>query len=188
MAEYIAKNLSAILRELQLILEEMNFEQMDRFLGLLRESSGIFLSGAGRSGLMIRAFAMRLGHLGLPAHLTGGVLAPPIKPGQLLVIASGSGETTSLVTMARKARDLDAVIALITANPSSTLAQMSECVITLEAPAPKTQDPSAAFSVQPMGSLFEQAMFLFCESTIMELMRLTGQDAGAMIRRNANLE
>lgn len=188
MAEQVAKNMSAILQELQLILERVDFAQVNRFLTLLQESTGIFLAGAGRSGLMIRAFAMRLGHLGLPAHLTGGILAPPIQPGQLLVIASGSGETAGLVSIARKARDLEAVVALITANPSSTLAQLSECVIVLDAPTSRAKDASTAFSVQPMGSLFEQATFLFFESTIMELMRLTGQDSASMIRRHANLE
>lgn len=184
----IRANFTSILEEVRAVLAQVDPERVDAFLGLIMEKPGVFAIGAGRSGLMIRAFAMRLGHLGLPVHLPGDILAPPIRPEHLLVVASGSGETGNLVTMARKAKDQCASIALITANPASTIGRMADCVVTLTAPSPKVERSPAVASAQPMGSLFEQSLLIFLEAVVMDLMRATKQDSAALFRRHANLE
>lgn len=179
---------TSILHEVRAVLDQVSGEQALAFQKMVLEGPAIFLIGAGRSGLMVRAFAMRLGQLGLPAHLPGDALTPPIRAGHVLVVASGSGETGNLVSMAAKAKDYGASIALVTANASSTLARMADCVVTLTAPSPKTKEPVKVASAQPMGSLFEQSLLLFFEAMVMEMMRITGQDSATMFHRHANLE
>lgn len=188
MSQVIKENLETILGELRLALRRIDNGECESFRELILEVPGVFVTGAGRSGLMVRAFAMRLRHLGLPVSIVGDVLSRPIQPGDLLVVASGSGETGSLVAIARKARELGASLALLTANPSSTLADLSDCTVVFDAPTPKAAVVSEVESAQPMGSLFEQALFLFLESMVMDLMRQTGQDSAAMFQRHANLE
>ena len=188
MSQVIKDNLETILGELRLALRRIDNGESECFRELLLEVPGVFVVGAGRSGLMVRAFAMRLRHLGLPVSVVGDILARPIQPGDLLVVASGSGETGSLVAIARKARELGASLALLTANPASTLADLSDCTVVFDAPTPKAPIAPGVESAQPMGSLFEQALFLFLESTIMDLMRQTGQDSSIMSQRHANLE
>lgn len=171
-----------------MVLDHVNGEQALAFQKMVLESPSVFLIGSGRSGLMVRSFAMRLGQLGLPAHLPGDILTPPIRSGHTLVVASGSGETGNLVAMANKSKDYGASIALVTANANSTLARMADCVVTLTAPPPKAGEVMKASSAQPMGSLFEQSLLIFFEAVILEMMRITGQDSATMLHRHANLE
>ena len=63
-------------------------------LGPLNQSERIFLAGAGRSGLALKSFAMRLTQLSKQAFVVGETTTPAITASDLLVIASSSGETT----------------------------------------------------------------------------------------------
>src|SRR5512136_868994 len=58
----------------------------------------VYVAGAGRSGLIARAFAMRLLHLGFDVYVVGETVTPALQRGDTLVIFSGSGETHSMAT------------------------------------------------------------------------------------------
>lgn len=188
MPDKTRQNISLIINELTELLDRLDSESVRQFLELLLESPAVFMAGAGRSGLLIRCAAMRFMHLGLRVHVTGDVLTPPLAPGNLLVIASGSGETASLVAMAQRAEKMRAPVALVTANAHSTLAGIAQSVVLLDAPTPKADVIPGVVSAQPMGSLFEQAMFLFFEAVTMVLMQRTGATSEAMFKKHANLE
>lgn len=170
------------------MFDRMDAEKVRGFSDRILKSRAVFVLGAGRSGLLARCFAMRLCHLGLSAHIAGDALAPPLSPKDILIVASGSGETTGVLALAKKASDLGAAIALVTANPKSRLAAIASMIIALDAPNPKADISTNVPSVQPMGSLFEQGMFLFFEATALELMRARGVTAADMVARHANLE
>ena len=78
---------------------------------------------------MIRAFANRLLHLGYSVSLVGEISSPHTKSGDLFLIGSGSGETTSLVNQAKIAKDNGVVIGLFTTNSSSTLGEIADQVV-----------------------------------------------------------
>ena len=117
----------------------------------------------------------------------GDITTPPIREGDLLLVASGSGNTMSLVSMARKARAVGAGIALITIHPESQLGELADCMLTISAPA-KADGYAAGISAQPMATLFEQGMLILLDSMVLRLMAATGMDADAMFRNHANLE
>jgi 6-phospho-3-hexuloisomerase len=94
---------------------------------VLLNADEIFVAGAGRSGLMAKAFCMRLMHLGLRSFMVGEVVTPNLRNSGVLVICSGSGETKSLVSMAEKAVSIGAPIVLVTINPESTIGTAGEC-------------------------------------------------------------
>lgn len=155
----------------------------------LARAPRVFLAGAGRSGLAVRGFAMRLMHMGMAAHLVGEVTTPSIGKGDLLVIGSGSGRTSSLLAMARKAKELEARVLLATIDPRSPIAELADVVVAIPAPSPKATAGSGVLaSIQPMGSLFEQSLFILCDTMIVLLMRRCGVTAEAMFARHANLE
>ncbi|AVH54882.1 MULTISPECIES: hypothetical protein [Streptomyces] len=56
----------------------------------LRNAERIFVTGEGRSGLMAKAFAMRLMHLGLPVHVIGETTTPAVAQGDTARAPSGS--------------------------------------------------------------------------------------------------
>ena len=65
----------------------------------------IVLHGVGREGLMMRAFAMRLYHLGLDAHCLGDMTCPPVGPGDLFLASAGPGSFSSVDALITTARD-----------------------------------------------------------------------------------
>ena len=86
--------------------------------------------GAGRSLLMLKALAMRTIHIGLKVHVVGDVVTPALKNGDLLFLASASGETASLVNVATKAKQLGGtIVALLTISPSPRWGIWREVVV-----------------------------------------------------------
>ena len=157
----------AALDELSGVVRETNPAAVERLVAAVLAAPRVFVAGAGRSGLMGRAFAMRLMHAGLTAHVVGDATTPSLQAGDLLLVASGSGETASLRAMAEKARQLGARLALVTIVPGSSIGRLAEVVVHLDAPSPKARlapgAPAPRRSSLPMGSLFEQALLVLLD-------------------------
>lgn len=160
-------------------------QRLDELAELIMASRRLFVAGAGRSGLMMRAFAMRLVHLGFETYVVGETVTPALEAGDLLILGSGSGETRSLVSIAEKASSLQAAIALITVAPDSSLRRLAQLAVPIPA-AVKTEATDA--TVQPMGSLFEQSLLIVLDAVVLKMMRRQGIEATAMMNRHANLE
>ncbi len=73
----------------------------------------------------MRAFGMRLMHLGKTVHVVGETTTPGIAATDLLILGSGSGRTASLVVMAEQARRLGAKVLLFTTDAESPLARLA---------------------------------------------------------------
>ena len=93
-----------ILNELTQNAKKIDLAEIEHFVHQIKAANHIFLNGAGRSGIAIQAFANRLMHLGFSVSLVGEISSPHSKPGDLLIICSGSGETGSLKSLAEKAK------------------------------------------------------------------------------------
>ncbi len=159
---------------------------MDRFIGLMTEniqslnldrakidemiesfdkSKAIFVVGIGRSGLVARAFAMRLMHLGYSTFVFGETITPRIGKDDLLLAISGSGETGYVVAIARKAKELGAKVIAVTSSQNSTLAKLSDLAILL-----KSKFGKEIANIAPLGTVFELTSMVFFDSLIAEIM------------------
>lgn len=178
-----------ILKELEHTLSQIQDSDMQIMTEHILRSKQVFVAGAGRSGLMGKAFAMRLAHMGLQVYVVGETVTPGIGPNDMLLLCSGSGETGSLKLMAQKAANVGARVGLITIKPESTIGQMADAIVRIPASAKEeTASAGAAVTSQPMGSLFEQGLLLVMDALILMLMNkkdITGTD---MFGRHANLE
>jgi len=185
-----SRHLRVILDELAANQQWVDGTQLDRLAGELLGSGHVFLAGAGRSGAAIRGFASRLMHLGLHVSLVGDVTSPHSTPGDLLVVGSGSGETESLVAVARKAARAGVRTALVTMDENSTLGRLADVVVVLPGVSPKLQGTARrpVTSAQPMGSAFEQMSWLVYDAVVLELMEHTCQQTETMFGRHADLE
>lgn len=125
--------------------------------------------GVGRVMLMTKAFAKRLKHLGFDSYVVGETTIPAIERGDLLVVASGSGETLTTVTVSRLAKEHQARIALISSSSNSTLKKISDVSVRIPCPT-KLHLPNEIQSKQPMTNLFEQSILIFydCVSIIIQ--------------------
>ena len=181
--------LSKILGELKESSLQVDENQIEQFVSYIGCDKRIYLAGAGRSGVAIKAFACRLMHLDLDVHLIGDITVPHTKPGDLLIIGSGSGETQSLVSLAQKAKKNGLNIILNTLTSSSTIGNLADAKIILPGASPKVEDKThTGVSIQPMGSGFEQLSLLVYDAIVMSLMNKLNQTSEMMFERHANLE
>lgn len=177
-----------IAQELAQTLAQVHAADGERLADAIMSAGKIFVAGAGRSGFAVRAFAMRLMHMGFTAYVVGETVTPNLEEQDLLLIASGSGETGSLVAIGKKAKKIGAKLAAVTIRPEGTIGAMADIVIRIPAPTPKAEVGAAFRSIQPMGSLFEQSLLLYLDAVILRLMEKQGKDSATMFLRHANLE
>jgi 6-phospho-3-hexuloisomerase len=144
--------------------------------------------GVGREGLMMRALAMRLYHMGLEAHVVGDMSCPPVGPGDLLVVSAGPGGFSTVDGLIGVARGAGARIACVTARPDGSAPQAADLVLHIPAQTMADDQGAAATSVLPMGSLFEGAQYLAFELLILALRDHLAVSAEAMRARHTNLE
>jgi len=174
-------------KELGKTLLQVSNKQAEKLVEIILKPKKIFMAGTGRSGYMVKSFAMRLMHMGLQSYVVGETITPGIEKDQLLLIGSGSGETGSLVSIANKAKKIGANIGIITISPQSTIGQIADLVIEISAPTPKVEVDRGYKSIQPKGSLFEQSLLLLLDAVVLRLMEKRG-NGDTMFEKHANLE
>lgn len=154
-----------------------------KLTNLLDQAKRVFVSGAGRSGLISRFFAMRLMHSGYDVSVVGEIVTPSIKAGDLLIIISGSGETEQLIAFTKKAKEIGAKILLISAKSESTIGDMADAVFQVG-----TSELYGKVKGMPMGTVFELSTLFFLEAIISHIIHEKGIPEEEMRSRHANLE
>lgn len=177
----IKKHLERVLSELAHIPEFMDSENTEELLDKITTAGKIAVLGAGRSGLTLKMFAMRLRHLGLDAYAAGETISPALGAGDLLIAASGSGKTASVCAIAKRARESGASVWALTGTATSPLASTAHHLTILPS-------SSTVETIQFGGSLFEAAVLLLGDALVLELMDRLGQGHDEMFRRHTNLE
>lgn len=185
-----SETLHNIVEEISQYSEKVDARQIQNVAQLCQQANRIFVAGAGRSGFAARGFANRLMQLGKVAYFVGETTTPAIKKGDLLLLGSGSGSTSSLVIDAKKAQEKGASIATLTIYPNAEIGRIADALIVIPGETPKNEssDKDTAHSIQPMGSLFEQLSWLTYDTIVIEMMKLSGETATTMFNRHANLE
>jgi 6-phospho-3-hexuloisomerase len=161
-----------------------------------------YVAGAGRSGFIAKAFALRLMHLGLDAYVVGETITPAFKRGDTLIVFSGSGETHSIVSVCETAKELGGRVCLITAVPESRMRELADCVVNLgdltgtyhhekssfEARQLTGKYRSTTSAFAPLGTLFETLALVFSDAVISALVLAKKAGIGDMERRATNVE
>jgi 6-phospho-3-hexuloisomerase len=177
-----------ILKEIATVLDRMRDDGTRRLVSELEGTKRVYISGVGRSGLVVKAFGQRLMHLGWEVHLADEISAPAIRRGDLLVVCSGTGATELTLYMARKARRIGARCIALTAVQGSPLGRAARRTIVIPAGLEGHNGHGGVPSKQPARALFEQALFIFLDSIILTLKERLGITARKLRGRHANLE
>lgn len=159
---------------------ENEVEQTTEFIDYILGSKKVFIYGVGRSGLIAKAFAIRLVQMGLEVFFIGETITPIVEEGNLVIIVSYTGETMSAIQTANIVRRVGAKVVTITANDHSKLAAASNVVIQIHPPKDDERKRLA-----PMGTLFENATLIYLDGIVATLMEKLGQSEGSMRRRHA---
>lgn len=180
--------IEAILADIKRALRKVDPARIDAVCAAILAADRVFIAGKGRSGLQMRAFAMRLMHLGLTAHVVDDVTTPAIGAGDLLLIGSSSGRTGSLLRYLDTLRATGALMMAFTGAPESPIAEAAESIIHIPATNFKAGRQTESDSVLVMGSLFEHCLGLLCDLIIIHLKAARGIEETTMNARHANLE
>jgi 6-phospho-3-hexuloisomerase len=173
--------------EIRAAVAAIDPDTMQAMVTELARARRIACYGVGREGLMMRALAMRLYHMGLDAHVVGDMSCPPVGPSDLLVVSAGPGGFSTVNGLIGVAHGAGARVACVTAEPKGSAPQAADLVFHLPAQT-MANDQGAAQSVLPMGSLFEGAQYLAFELLILALRDHLGVEPKAMRARHTNLE
>jgi 6-phospho-3-hexuloisomerase len=159
---------------------ETEIENTDKFVDYIISSRKVFIYGVGRSGLIGKAFAIRLVQMGLEVFFIGETVTPIVEEGSVVVIVSYTGETMSAMQTANIVRRVGAKVVSITAHAHSKLAGASNLVILINPPKDEERKRLA-----PLGTLFEDATLIYLDSIVAMLMEKLGQSEGGMRKRHA---
>ncbi|MDR7130185.1 6-phospho-3-hexuloisomerase [Algoriphagus sp. 4150] len=182
----LSSALAAIYKEHLNLSNHMDFSQLAAIIPQIKAADQIFVMGMGRSGLMMKAAAMRLMHLGFKVNVIGETTTPAIGEGDLLIAGSGSGTTKSIVNAATTAQKVKAGIICFTTDGNSALAKLSDSTVIL--PAAQKQLANESISAQYAGSLFEQALLIMFDALIQVLWKNDGSTAEELWKRHSNME
>jgi 6-phospho-3-hexuloisomerase len=174
--------------ELGGVLARLTADMAETLIKEIEAAPRIFGCAAGRSGFILRGFLMRLMHLGFTVFSVGETITPRVRPGDLLLVMSGSGETAQPREMQRRANEVGARTLALTTHAGSTIGQEAQVTIPIPGTTKLTLTREAT-SVQCPGSLFEQATFFFLEAVVLILYeRRLGRNRGEILDRHADLE
>jgi len=180
------------------IANTISDKDAEHFIREILQAKRIYVIGAGRSGLVAKAFAMRLMHLGLKAYVVGETITPALNKGDVMVIFSGSGRTKTVADLAETAKEIGGRICLVTANADSRIGKIADCLVIIEQHRDSIENDALEFEIRqmtgdhksfaPLGTLFETASMIFSDAVISRMMEITMTDESALKNRHTNIE
>jgi 6-phospho-3-hexuloisomerase len=171
-----------LIRGVREAINGLDHAQVEGMLDVLRvtrdEGRKTLIVGAGRSGLVGRAFAMRLMHLGFDVYVIGETITPSVGEGDLVIVISGSGSGALSLTAARLAKKIGSMIVAVTSYPESELGQTADHLVVIpgrEITAREQEYQARQLlgeheSLAPLGTLFEDTCTIFLDSVVADLM------------------
>jgi len=181
------KYYTKVLEEINFVLGSVNENEVTSLVNQIIKANRVIVHGAGRVGMAIRGFGMRLGHLGYNAYTLGDSTVPGISENDLLIVASGSGETQTVYDIAMLGKNNGSHLAVITGNRDSRMGKIADTVVVMKAPS-KTKSVEGFKSIQPMTTLNEQCLGILFDTIVLILMEKTNETHETMWARHSNLE
>jgi 6-phospho-3-hexuloisomerase len=195
--EIMKTSIRAILDNIVSAEEFLDEESIDGFENIIMAANNVFVTGAGRSGLAAKAFAMRLMHLGMSAYVVGETISPAINADDCIVAISGSGETNTIVSAAKIAKNRGSKVLAVTSYPESTLGQLADGYLFVKGRTEQEVDDENYMkrqihgnytSLTPLGTAFELTTLVFLDAIVSELMEKMEQTESDLKARHTVLE
>jgi 6-phospho-3-hexuloisomerase len=180
-------DLTTVLSEITGVADKVDRDHIGALVDRLVRAPRVFVAGEGRSGLMGKAFAMRLMHLGLTVYAMGETITPAVGDGDLVVVISGSGTTGGAVRTAESARGAGAGVHAVTTDPASPLGEIADAALVLPA-ATKYRKADEAPTIQPLSSLFDQMTHIALDVVCLGVARRREVDNDTARRSHSNTE
>ncbi len=173
--------------ELTDVINRIDPVQVDALIEILVKANRVVLYGVGREGLMMKALAMRLFHLGLDAHVVGDMTTPPVGKGDVLVVSAGPGYFSTVEALMGVTHKAGARTICFTAQTGGKVPKSADLTVVLPAQT-MADDTAKPTSFLPMGSLYEGVQYLFFEYLVLLLRDHMGVTPEQMRQKHTNLE
>ncbi len=178
------KSLEEIVEHLKNVMETIDKNEIEKVVDLILSSNRVFTYGAGRSGFVARCFAQRLMHINIETYFVGETITPSMTKNDLFIIVSGSGETSSSVALAEKAKKIGAKIISVTAHREGKISKIADYILFIPGKTKLVEKKSYA----PFTSLFDISVLSVFDSIASELMGRLNVDEDLILERHANVE
>ncbi|MCD6488038.1 MAG: 6-phospho-3-hexuloisomerase [Desulfurococcales archaeon] len=181
-------------------IDVIDDDQVNSMINVLfdtyQRKARVLVMGAGRTGLVGRAFAMRLLHLGYNVYVLGDTILPRINGNDIVVALSGSGRTRLIVSAAETAKGVGAHIIAITSFPESPLAKLADTLVLVPGRTKIAKESDYHLRqilglhepLAPLGTLFEDTLMVFLDGVIVSLMKKLGKTEEDLRSIHANIE
>jgi len=181
--------IDTVAKEISTVLLNIDEDEALDLSNHIKEANRLFVYGEGRSGLMGKAFAMRLMHGGFSVYVIGETITPNIKEDDLLIAISGSGSTGSILQISSKAKESGAKVFLVTTNKESEIASICNGFLIIPA-ATKYRRENEPSTIQPLGNQFDQSLHLVLDAIFIVTLQKEDHDSvyKEMTIRHTNLE
>mgnify|MGYP000878507642 FL=1 len=195
--ELMKTSIKAMLKNIESAEEYLTEDSINQFIEILTTSKNIFVTGAGRSGLAGKAFAMRLMHLGLSAYVVGETISPAIYEDDCILAISGSGETNTIVNAVQISKNRGSKVLALTSYPNSSLGKLADSILYVRGRTKaevddqdylKRQFDGNYTSLTPLGTAFEITSLVFLDGLVCELMQVMGKTESDLKSRHTVLE
>ena len=171
-----------VVDEIARVMAQVEHAEVERFIDELLSADKVFIIGVGRVFLALQAMGKRI-----PIEVVGFVTEKAITDKDVLLVASGSGESVVPMTIANVAKNYNARIGLITSSQQSTIKSMANFVVHLPCPT-KTNGTSGVQSIQPMSTLFDQSLHIFGDIVALMIQHRKEMNKDELWKYHANLE
>ena len=174
-----------VLEEDRKVLLDVNEDEIEELLEAIIKAKCIQVFGMGRMKCSVRAFVMRLMHMGFNSHVVYDTTCPNIGPGDLLIVNCACTSVGYMVM--QFAKKLGAKVVAITAHSESRAGKLCDFTVKLRGQVHPRRE-GEILSIQPMAALFEQTIFVLEDIIIQLLMEKLNITAEQMANRHTNLD
>ncbi|MFW9946138.1 MAG: SIS domain-containing protein [Candidatus Odinarchaeota archaeon] len=189
--ELIMKNLKANMDHLS---KPKYFTHTQKFINLVYDGlvnkRKFFLLASGRSAFILQCFATRLVHFGAEVYMVTNLASiPSLTKNDLLIVLSGSGTTSIVVSLLKNYVNTVKPygIATITSHPETIIGRVGDITIKLKGRTKRDiidrHDDTAILT--PEGTAFEIAAFVYLDAIIAELAIKMGKTNQELLKRHS---
>ena len=185
--DYI-KLYETVLAEHEQVFQKQNLDELRETIEEIIKADRVFIMGVGREGIAARGFAMRLMHLGKETHWIWDDTTPGMGENDLFIAVNGSGKIGHIHYVVEQAKNTGARILVVTGNPNEKTPLLADKTLFVPAAVFNGTDTRCIESIQPMGNLFEQHLFLLFDMIIMLSEKDLNLSHELMEKRHRNIE
>jgi 6-phospho-3-hexuloisomerase len=175
------------------IFKALDKTELKKVISVLLKAKKIYVLGIGHSGMFGKIFAMKLNHVGLEAYTVFDEINPPFDKEDVFIAISQSGETSTIITLAQKAKKLGGKVVAIVSVAGSTLAKIADATLKIEeyARGVRFQALAAIGDTQSqnlLGLLFGFSIYVLFYTIVIMIAKERGETPESINARHANLQ